>query len=265
MKIAITRPVSASINQCELTHLTRQPIDIERARRQHAQYEQTLRALGVMIHRLPALDDQPDAVFVEDVALVLDECAILTNPGAASRRPEVDSVADFLRSHRETFFLHQPGTLDGGDVLHVGDTLFVGLSERSNQVAVDQLEQILHVINLKFGSNYHCRTVQVSGCLHLKSAVTQVNDGMLLVNPDWVDEEDFPGLQFIRVDPNEPNAANALRIGDTVLYPSTYTKTKNLLVEAGIQVVMVEADELAKAEGALTCCSLLFNELAPMP
>jgi dimethylargininase len=265
MKIAITRPVSANINQCELTHITRQPIDLERARRQHAQYEQTLQSLGVEIHRLPALDDQPDAVFVEDVALVLDECAILTNPGAVSRRPEVDSVADALRSYRETFFLQAPGTLDGGDVLRVEDTLFVGLSDRSNQVAVDQLEHILHSINLKFGSKYHCRAVQVSGCLHLKSAVTQIDDELLLVNPDWIQEEDFPNLRLIRVDPTEPYAANALRIGDTVIYPSAYTKTKARLLEAGIQVVTLEADELAKAEGALTCCSLLLDDRKPPP
>jgi dimethylargininase len=259
MKIAITRQVSASINQCELTHLERQPIDLERARLQHAQYEQALRALGVEVRRLPPLDEQPDAVFVEDVALVLDECAILTNPGAESRRPEVASIAGVLAPYREIFRIQSPATLDGGDVLLVGHTLYVGLSGRSNQPAIEQLSLILEAVNLKHASSYQIRTVEVNGCLHLKSAVTQVQEGTLLINPAWVREGDFPGMRFIRIDPFEPYAANTLRVDGKVIYPASFPRTGARLTEAGIDVILVDADELAKAEGALTCCSLVFD------
>jgi dimethylargininase len=259
VKIAITRQVSASINQCELTHLGRQPIALERARLQHAQYEQVLQALGVEVRQLPALDEQPDAVFVEDVALVLDECAILTNPGAESRRPEVASIEEALAPFREIYTILPPGTLDGGDVLRVGNTLYVGLSGRSNQPGFEQLNLVLEAVNLKHNSSYNIRTIQVSGCLHLKSAVTQVQEDTLLINPAWVREDAFPDMRFIQVDPSEPYAANALWVEGSVIYPASFPRTGARLAEAGIDVVLVEADELGKAEGALTCCSLIFD------
>jgi dimethylargininase len=251
--------ISASINQCELTHLDRQPIDLERAHLQHTQYEQALQALGVEVRQLPSLDEQPDAVFVEDVALVLDECAILTNPGAESRRPEVASIKEALAPFREIYTILPPGTLDGGDVLRVGNTLYVGLSGRTNQQAIEQLKLVLEAVNRKHNSSYNIRTARVSGCLHLKSAVTQVQEDTLLINPAWVQKDDFPDMRFIQVDPGEPYAANALWVGDSVIYPASFPRTCARLTEAGIAVILVESDELAKAEGALTCCSLLFE------
>lgn len=253
MKIAITRRVSPAINRCELTHLARQPIDYERACAQHQQYEEALRSLGMEVLSLQAEADLPDSVFVEDVALVLDECAILLNPGAASRRPEIASVEKALAPYRDIFRVQPPATVDGGDILRTGKTVYVGLSGRSTGEAVEQIQAIL----APFG--YQVRAVNVTGCLHLKSAVTQVGEHTLLVNPAWVSKEAFPGMQFIEVDASEPYAANAILVDGKVMYPSSFPKTREKLEQAGIEMLVLAADELAKAEGALTCCSLIFN------
>jgi dimethylargininase len=253
LKIAITRQVSPAINRCELTHLARALIDYERACAQHRQYEAALRSLGMQVISLAAEADLPDSVFVEDVALVLDECAILLNPGASSRRPEVASVEKALVPYRKVFRVQPPGTADGGDILRVGKTVYVGLSGRSTAEAVEQIKAIL----APYG--YQVRAVNVTGCLHLKSAVTQVAEDRLLINPAWVSKDDFPGMQFIAVDPSEPYAANVVLVDGTILYPSSFPKTMEKLESAGIAMLVVEADELAKAEGALTCCSLIFE------
>jgi dimethylargininase len=252
--IAITRQVSPDINQCELTHLQPQTIDLLRAQVQHHEYEEALRSLGVEVVSLPPEAGLPDSVFVEDVAIVLDECAILTRPGADSRKPEVESMAKALSPYRKLFFIHAPGTLDGGDVLTIGKTIYVGLSSRSNQAAVEQLQEFL----APFG--YEVRGVQVTGCLHLKSAVTQAGEDLLLVNPAWVEKGQFPGMEFIEVDPAEPYAANAVLVGDRLIYPSAFPRTRGRLAGAGRPLVMVDASELAKAEGAVTCCSLIFKK-----
>jgi dimethylargininase len=251
--IAITRDVSPSIGRCELTHLPRVSIDVAKARAQHRAYEETLRGLGVEIVALPAEPALPDSVFVEDAAVVLDECAVITRPGAVSRRPETDSIAAALRPYRALSFIHDPGTLDGGDVMRVGRTIFVGLSGRSNRQAIDELAGIVG----PFG--YRVIGVPVSGCLHLKSAVTPIAEDALLINPGWVNPRDFSGFRLIEVDPSETQAANALRAGHGILYPAAFPKTRSRLEAEGFRIVPVDVSELAKAEGAVTCCSLLFG------
>ena len=253
MKIAITRQVSPAINQCEITHIEREPIEYERARAQHKQYEDALHNLGLDVISLDAEPDLPDSVFVEDVALVLDECAIMLNPGAASRRPEVVSVEKALAPYREIFRIQPPGTVDGGDILTVGQTVYVGISSRSTEDAIGQMKDILEPLS------YQLRAVRVTGCLHLKSAVTQVGQDTLLINPKWVSKDAFPGMQFIEIDPSEPYAANAVLIDERIIYPSSFPKTQMKLQDAGIRMIIVDADELAKAEGAVTCCSLIFK------
>jgi dimethylargininase len=259
MRIAITRPVSASIGHCELTHLDRQPIDVDLARAQHRRYEQVLAALGCRVERLPEEPDLPDAVFVEDAAVVLDELAILTRPGAASRRPETRTVARALEPYRRLSAIESPGTLDGGDVLRVGRTLYVGLSGRSSRAAVEQMRALLAPLG------YAVRGVGVDGCLHLKSAVTRVAADTLLVNRDWLDVSAFGDLRLVDVDPAEPAAANALCIGESVIYASAYPRTRVRLEETGIVVHAVDVSELAKAEGAVTCCSLVFTQSSNLP
>jgi dimethylargininase len=253
MPIALTRSVPPSIVNCELTHLNREPIDFARAAEQHSLYERALVALGCTIQRLPSLPDLPDSVFVEDTVLVLPEIAIIARPGAASRRPEVTSVADALRPHRPLTFIEPPGTLDGGDVLAIGYTIYVGESTRTNAEGIRQLADLVSVYG------YAMRPVKVSACLHLKSAVTRVAEDVILLNSAWVDSSSFKGMHQIEVHPGEPFAANALWIGEHVIYSGTYDETRRRLEENGINVHLVETDELQKAEGGVTCCSILIS------
>ena len=253
MRIAITRRVSPEIGRCELSYLEREPIDVGRAERQHLAYERCLAVLGCAVTRLPSEPALPDSVFVEDTAIVLDELAVVTRPGAASRRPETASVAAVLAPWRPLFHLGPPGTLDGGDVLVVGRRIFVGRSLRSDEAGYGQLRDLLAP------RGYTVVPVPVRGCLHLKSAVTAVTADRLLVNPAWVDGSVFAGLGIVAVDPAEPHAANALRIGDSVVFPAAFERTRRRLEGAGIGVVTVDVSELARAEGAVTCCSLVFE------
>lgn len=253
MLVAITRQISPHFQECELTHLDRQPIDLELARAQHREYEAALRELGCDVISLPPEADLPDSVFVEDVALVFDEVAIITQPGADSRKPETESIARALTPYRTLFTIEPPGTLDGGDVLRVGQIVYIGLSSRSNRSAVEQTQKFL----APYG--YTVKSVEVSGCLHLKSAVTQVSEDLLLINPAWMDRSIFGAMKFIEVDESEPSAANAVWIAGAVIYPSSFPKTQRRLEEAGLRLKIVDATEVAKAEGAVTCCSLIFQ------
>jgi dimethylargininase len=253
MFLAITREVSLSIVNCELTHLARTPIDEERARAQHEGYRAALRALGLEVVSLPEEPDLPDSVFVEDAAIVLDEVAVLTRPGADSRKPEVESIARALEPYRQLLRVTAPATLDGGDVLVTGKHIFVGQTLRSNAAAVGQLQMMLN----PFG--YFVMGVPVTDCLHLKSAVTQVAEDTLLINPAWVDKSNFAGYKFIEVDPSEPFAANALLVEGVLIYSSAYLQTRERLETVGLPILPVEADELSKAEGGVTCCSLVFK------
>ena len=253
MLVALTREVASSITRCELTHLARDPIDLIAARSQHEAYVQALSDAGCTIVRLPVEDALPDSVFVEDAAVVVDEVGVITRPGAASRRPETASVTAALQQYRELVFLEPPAILDGGDVLRAGRTVFVGQSTRTNAEGFRQLSKAL----TPFG--YSVRAVTPHGCLHLKSAVTAFSDNTVLVNPDWVDAALFDGLTAITVDPSEPFAANVVRIGDVVLCAAAFPRTAQRLREAGGNVRMVDVSELAKAEGALTCCSIVLK------
>jgi dimethylargininase len=250
---ALTREVSPALDACELTHLTRVAIDVGRARRQHRAYEEALAAAGCSVERLPSGPGMPDAVFIEDIAIALDELAVITRPGAESRRVETAAVAEALRRHRTLHTIAAPGTMDGGDVLVVGGRVYVGRSSRTNGEAVAQLRRIL----VPFG-RVVC-DVAVTGCLHLKSAVTAVDDNVLLINPDWVPRAAFADVEFVDVHPSEPTAANALRVGERVIFPATFPRTAERLARRGCTLSLVDASELAKAEGAVTCCSVILK------
>ena len=247
MLVALTREVPSTINACALTHVERTPIDVAAARAQHAAYEAALEAAGCTVRRLPAADDLPDSAFVEDTTVVVDELAVMARPGAASRRAETESVAAALRAHRDVVAIEEPGTLDGGDVLQLGETVFVGVSARTNAEGARQLREFLETYG------YVVKTVEIERCLHLKSAATRVGRDAVLVNPQWIDKTLFENV--IEVDPEEPFAANALLVGDTLLCSSAFPKTNARLGA----VTPIDASELAKAEGGLTCCSIVFS------
>jgi dimethylargininase len=251
--VAITRAVSPALASCELTHLQRTTIDVERARQQHRAYEQALIAAGGMVQRLESGADMPDAVFIEDTAIVVDELALIARPGAVSRRGEAAAVVDALAPYRPLVQIEPPGTVDGGDVLVVGREVFVGLSTRTNNAAVAQMRAALEP------HGYAVHPVTVRGCLHLKSAVTALDDATVLVNRQWIDSDRLRRFTCIEVDPSEASAANALRLPDRIIFPAAFPRTAERLVERGFRLEIVDASELAKAEGAVTCCSLIIR------
>jgi len=250
---AITRDVSPSIVDCELTHLAREPIDVERARLQHKEYERALERLGCTVMRLPAGSDMPDSVFIEDIAIVFDEVAVVTRPGAVSRRSEIADVAVAVSRHRPVFHIAAPGTIDGGDVLAVGRSVFVGRTSRTNDNGIDQLRTAL----APYG--YRVRPATVRGCLHLKSAITAIDDRALLANRRWILEEEFADFDLVDVDTAEPMGANIVRVGPNLLYAAAFPRTLDLLQGRGYAAVTIDVSEIAKAEGAVTCCSLIFQ------
>jgi len=253
MPIALTRNVSPDIEHCELTHLNRRPIDRVLASYQHIAYERCLETCGCRIHRLPDAPGCPDSVFIEDTALVMDELAIITRPGAPVRRSEVAVVETAIARHRSITRIEAPATLDGGDVMRIGRELYVGLPGRTNAAAVEQLREHLEP------HGYRIRPVALDECLHLKSAVTPIGDKMLLINPDWIDPGVFAAYRLVEVDPGEPHAANALRIVDEIVYPDAFPRTRARLDKHGLRVHGVDVSELAKAEGGVTCCSLIYK------
>ena len=238
--------------ECELTHLHREAIDLELAAAQLAAYEEALARLGFVILHLEAQPSLPDSVFVEDAAVVLEELAIITRPGVPARRRETISIADALAPVRRIAQIAAPGTLDGGDVLRLGTRLFVGQSGRTNDDGIRQLRSLVEPVG------YTVTAVPVDGCLHLKSAVTQVAPDLLLVNPSWVPAITFVGCHLIEVDTREPHGANALLAAGSVLYTASCPATASRLSAEGIDVRLLDISEISKAEGGVTCCSLLI-------
>ena len=250
---AITRAVSPAIINCEISFIDRRPIDLARAQEQHRAYEKLLEKLGARVISLPAEPALPDSMFVEDPAVVLDELAVILPLGTDSRRPEAASLAKALSRFRDLAYVTLPGTLEGGDVLRIGRKLFVGLTRRSNAEGIRQLAAILAP------HNYEVIPVPVSGCLHLKSAVTHIGGNTLLANRAMFDAAPLASYDWIDVDPAEPHAANALVFGGTVIFPASFPRTRARIEAGGFHVTPLDISELQKAESGLTCSSLLFE------
>lgn len=277
MLTAITRQVSSSINDCELSFHNRQPIDIAKAIAQHKAYEECLRRLGARVVSLAAEPGLPDAVFVEDAAIVVDEVAVIPMMGAASRRPETESLARALSAYRQLKFMQAPAALDGGDVMRIGRRIFVGASSRTNSEGTAQLRAALAEFN------YEVIAVDIKQCLHLKSGCSYVGRNSILVNRECVDVTRLAGFELIDVPLSEPGAANALLIEDAieagldddsegaanemvegmvkdvVIVPSAFPQTIALLEARCFTVKAIDVSEFQKAEGGVTCKSIIFN------
>lgn len=257
MLTAIIRAVSPGIVHCELTFVARQPIELAKAEQQHAAYRRLLEDFGARVISLPAEPQLPDSMFVEDPAIVLDELAIIFPLGTETRRPEAASIAQALAKFRKIACVELPGQVEGGDILRVGRRLFTGLSRRTNAEGIRQLASIASPYE------YQVVSVPVTGCLHLKSAVTCIGRNTLLANRSWFDIRPFAGFEWIDVAPEEPHAANALALGDTVIFPASFPRTRDRLEARGFHVTPIDISELQKAESGLTCSSLLFDAAQP--
>jgi dimethylargininase len=253
MLTAITRAVSPALANCQLSFIPRETIDLAKANQQHQAYETLLAKLGARVISLRSESDLPDSMFVEDPALVLDEVAIIFPLGSEIRRREAPSIAAALRPFRKLAHIELPGTIEGGDILRLGQKLFVGLTARSNAEGLAQLSRITAPLG------YQVVGVPVTGCLHLKSAVTSLGGNTLLANRSWFDASIFDGHLWVDVDPDEAHAANALALGGTIIFPASFHRTRARLEARGFQVTALDISELQKAESGLTCSSLIFN------
>jgi dimethylargininase len=255
MRRAFTRAVSPRLAECQLTHLERVPIDAAKAASQHAAYERALVGAGFEIVRLPELPDDPDAVFVEDTALILNGHAVITRPGAPSRAGETRSTAEGLRSHFDVRHIDR-GHVDGGDVLRIGSTLYVGLSTRTNAEGLRALAAIVGPLG------FEVVEAELRDCLHLKTGATFAGpDGsgtpVLLYHERSVAAAQFADVEPLAVDPAEPAAANCVRAADRLIVPSGNPNTAERLRSRGFHVVEVDVSELQKAESGVTCMSLI--------
>ncbi|HEY6219913.1 MAG TPA: N(G),N(G)-dimethylarginine dimethylaminohydrolase [Gemmatimonadaceae bacterium] len=253
MLVALIRTPSPKLEQGERTHIGRDAIDFTRALEQHQAYGRALAACGADVHRLDDAKDFADGVFIEDTAIVLPEVAVLTRPGATSRRGEVDGVANALARYRECRRIEGPATLDGGDVVVIGKTILVGRSQRTNVIGIAALQALL----LEFG--YVVVSVGMHGCLHLKSGCTALPDGRLLINPDWITIDDVSGFDLVPIPTEEPWGGDVAIAGGKVVAAAAHEKTLGLLAREGYDVVPVDVSEFAKAEGGVTCLSLIFE------
>jgi dimethylargininase len=253
MLTAITRGVSAALANCELTFVDRAPIDLQKAVQQHHSYEKVLETFGAQVQSLPPENTLPDSMFVEDPAIVLDELAVIFPLGTVSRRAEAVSLALAVAAYRPLKHVKLPGTVEGGDVLRVGKQLFVGLSKRTNEEGIRQLRSIVEPFH------YKVTAVPVTGCLHLKSAVTFLGRNVLLANREWFDSALMPGFEWTDVAAEEPHAGNALAFGNMVILPASFPLTRMRIEARGFDAMPLDISELQKAESGLTCSSLLFD------
>jgi dimethylargininase len=253
MLVALTRKPSSRLQSGERTHIGREAIDSSRALIQHDVYRATLSLCGLDVHRLDDAEAFPDGVFVEDTAVVVDELAVITRPGAESRRPEVSGIELALRAYRMTERIHAPATIDGGDVVVVGTTILVGRSQRTNEQGI----RAVAAITRRFG--YRVVPVRMRGCLHLKSGCTALPDGRLLLNRDWIEVQDLAGFGLLDVARDESYGGDVAIADDTVIAATMFPKTTAILEQEGFAVRVVDVSEFAKAEGGVTCMSLIFR------
>lgn len=252
---ALTLLPSTTMNEtnCELTYVQPQPIDTVLALKQHANYCAALEKLGFEVTRLPANEDLPDSVFIEDPVVVLDDLAVLTLPGSASRVGEVPNIEAEIRKFRRVERITPPGTLEGGDVLCIGQRIFVGISTRTNLAGFNQFREYVAPLG------FEVVPVRVPGALHLKTAVTALDDSTLLINKEWIDSAPFKGFQMFNVPLTEPFAANIIGVGKRVLMHEGFAGTRAMVEALGFEVLPLNISEFLKAEAGLTCMSVRFR------
>jgi len=245
----LVRQPSSRLAEGIVTHITRIPVDVALARLQHAAYAEALGASGWAIVQAPAADDCPDSVFVEDTVVICEDLAVLTRPGAPARRPEVAGVAQaVVELGLRTAAIEEPGTLEGGDVLQVGRTVYVGRGARTNGDGIRQLRSLLAPLGRTVVA------VPLENVLHLKSAVTALPDGTFLLLPGLVPAELFPAVRPV----DEDGGCHVVPLGgDRVMIAASAPRAAEMLDSLGFTPVVVDISEFEKLEGCVTCLSVL--------
>ena len=254
MPVALTRQPAQSLVHCEISHVERETIDFSLAVRQHYTYCRALQQQGLDVQTLLPVEAFPDSVFVEDNAIVLDELAVLTSMGAVSRQGEPALLGPVLSEYREVLEISLPARIEGGDVVRVGRTLYIGNSSRTNQEGIEALRRITE----PFG--YTVQPIEVHGSLHLKTACSLLDEETLLVNPSWINVGALGGFRLISVPAHEPFGANVMRVGQGILANASYPETIKILETCGYAILSLDISEFSKAEAGLTCLSLLIED-----
>ena len=247
---ALVRAPSGKLAEGIVTHLARSPVDVARAREQHAAYAAALATAGWAVEAVPAAEDCPDSVFVEDTVVVCEDLAVLARSGAAARRPEVAGTARAVASlGLRPARLEGPGALDGGDVLQTGATVFVGRGGRPNADGIRQLRSLLAPLGRTVVA------VPLGNVLHLKSAVTALPDGTFLLLPHLVPAALFPAVRPVE----EESGCHVVPLGgDRVLIAASAPRTAALIADLGFTPVVADITEFEKLEGCVTCLSVLL-------
>lgn len=231
-----------------------QPI-YEKALEQHATYIEALKSCGVEVTVLPPLEEYPDSCFVEDVAVLAEKCAIITNPGAGTRNGETEYIVDEIKKHYsddQIGYITDPGTLEGGDVMMCGDTFYVGVSARTNEEGIKQFADHYG----KFG--YEVIAVPLELVLHLKTGVNYIENNNMLVSGEFIGKPEFAKYNKIIVPEDEAYGANCIWMNGKVIVPEGYEAVKKAVTDAGYPVVIVDTSEFRKIDGGLSCLSLRF-------
>lgn len=229
--------------------------DYRKALQQHKAYQEALKKCGVDVLVLPADENYPDSCFMEDVAVLTKKCAVITNPGAASRNGEKDCMLPVLKDfypEKDIHFIQAPGTLEGGDVMMCGDTFYVGASARTNAEGIAQFSQILGLYG------YTVIEVPLTEVLHLKTGVNYLENNLMLVSGEFVDKPEFASYKKIVIPQEEAYAANCIWVNGTVIVPEGYPTVKKSVEDAGYPVITVDTSEFRKIDGGLSCLSLRF-------
>ncbi|MCG6913915.1 N(G),N(G)-dimethylarginine dimethylaminohydrolase [bacterium BMS3Abin03] len=254
-KAIVKRPCKNLVNGLTTANLGKPDYDL--ALKQHQGYIEALIECGLEVTILEADEDYPDSVFVEDTAILTPRCAIITNPGAPSRRGEIIEISKVLKNiYQNVETITEPGTLEAGDVMMVGNHFYIGISKRTNQAGANQLINILEKYDLT-GS-----TITLENVLHLKSGVSYLDNNNLLSIKNFINEPEFQKYNIILVDEDESYAANSLWINDNVLVPEGFPKTKENINNAGYTAIEIDVTEFRKLDGGLSCLSLrVYNQL----
>lgn len=248
---AIARKPGKNIAEGITTSHLGQP-DVDKAIDQFDTYIQTLESFGLTVEVMAPSPVYPDAHFVEDTAVVTPDIAVLTNPGAAARNGEPFDIEPILKQHRKIDHIKSPGTLDGGDVLMVGNHFFIGISDRTNEKGAEQLGDILS----SYGNTW--APIPVDAGLHFKSSVNYVGKNTLLLTPDFADHPALASYDKITVGSGETYAGNTLLINNKLMIPKGFPKTRKKLERLGLDIVELDMSEFRKIDGGLTCLSIRF-------
>ena len=254
MLTILTHVPSPALQQCEITFVNSESIDFARAVEEHKEYCDVLKTLGARVITLTDNQPLPDCAFVEDPIIVFDEVAVLASMGVASRRKELPLLEKFFSRYRRLERVQLPAKIEGGDVLKIGNNIFVGQSARTNKAGIQALAAIIEPLG------YEVVPVNVSGCLHLKTGCTALDSETILINSDWIETIPFARYKKIETLPQEPFGANVLPIFDSICMNSAAPETIELVRSMDYEVVAMDISEFTKAEAGLTCMSVPFND-----